>query len=202
MFKHPHCGGQHSTVAEARACQGMGTTLVRTVAQDTEQASDNAKSYLADLLNSRDYAKLSLHSQGRIVAFKLNGRIHWRACRELIDALKACPFATLAPTPPSAPQVPTGYYAIQMESQDKPHFYRVKQGRSRLFLDEQVSDFFYPVHNRTLKNTVLREIAKDPAAAGLAYATEMGCCYRCHRTLTDHNNPFFHLGLGPDCGKK
>lgn len=35
--------------------------------------------------------------------------------------------------------------------------------------------------------------------AGMAYALESGCCYRCNRTLTVPAS--IHRGLGPDCAK-
>jgi Family of unknown function (DUF6011) len=43
-------------------------------------------------------------------------------------------------------------------------------------------------------------IAADPAKAGLAYALESSCCYRCGRTLTVPTS--IHNGLGPECAKK
>jgi hypothetical protein len=100
--------------------------------------------------------------------------------------------------------IPDGRYAIQMADQDKPHFYSVKHGWKPgvIFVDEQASDDRYPVRNRAAREAILSEISKDPEAAGLRYATELGQCRACGRTLTDHANPYFKMGLGPECGKK
>jgi hypothetical protein len=100
--------------------------------------------------------------------------------------------------------IPDGRYAIQLPDQDKPHFYSVKHGWKPgvIFVDEQASDDRYPVRNRAAREEILSEICKDPEAAGLRYATELGQCRACGRTLTDHANPYFNMGLGPECGKK
>ena len=42
--------------------------------------------------------------------------------------------------------------------------------------------------------------ARDPQAAGLAFALREGACYRCGRTLTVPAS--VHRGLGPECARK
>jgi hypothetical protein len=102
------------------------------------------------------------------------------------------------------PAVPEGRYAIQMQDQDKPHFYRIVHGRKPgvIFVNEQASDETYPVRNRAAREAILAEISKNVDKAGMAYATLLGSCRACGRTLTDHHNPYFSIGLGPECGKK
>lgn len=113
------------------------------------------------------------------------------------------PKTVVPPATPSTPQVRDGYYAIT-EGYDKPHFFRVKNGRKPgvVFLDEQASDDLFPVRNRTRRTEILATIAKDPAKAMALYGELIGRCARCHRVLTDHKNPYFHMGLGPECGSK
>jgi hypothetical protein len=100
--------------------------------------------------------------------------------------------------------VPDGRYAIQLPTQDKPHFYRVTAGRKAgiVFVNEQASDETYPVRNPNARKEILAEIAKDVEKAGVAYATLIGSCRRCGRTLTDANNPYLAMGFGPECGSK
>src|SRR6516225_9516418 len=43
-------------------------------------------------------------------------------------------------------------------------------------------------------------VARDPQAAGLAFAMREGACYRCGRTLTVPAS--VHRGLGPECARK
>lgn len=120
-----------------------------------------------------------------------------------VDSLKNFYFALPWPKK-EAPAVPNGRYAIKLETQDKLHFYRVKAGYKAgvFFVDEQASDEFFPVHNAKHRAEILAEIAKDPEAAGLKYAEEIGQCRRCGRVLTDENNPYKDQGYGPDCGGK
>jgi hypothetical protein len=110
-------------------------------------------------------------------------------------------------TPSSSPQVHVvdGFYAIPAGElgYDKPHFFRVKNGRKPgvVFLDEQASDDLHrvPFANR---KAILEYIAKNAKEARALYGQLIGRCARCRRTLTDHSNPYFEMGLGPECGGK
>lgn len=101
-----------------------------------------------------------------------------------------------------------GYFALL--TQEGPHdvvkFYRVRTGnakgkwRHHLFVDAQASDDFYPVKQKDSLTAVLEGILADPEAAGLLYATELGRCCRCRRTLTDETSRA--RGMGPECFEK
>jgi hypothetical protein len=101
-----------------------------------------------------------------------------------------------------------GYFALLTEDNgaDVVKFYRVRTGSQRgkwvnhLFVDAQASDEFYPVRAKDTLTAVLEGILADPAAAGLLYATQLGRCCRCRRTLTDETSRA--LGIGPECRKK
>lgn len=104
-------------------------------------------------------------------------------------------------------EVPGGYYAVVDPDDNRLKFYRVDKGTGRwegyTFLKVQASDDWYRCKARDYRLRILLEIAKDPDAASKRYATELGRCRKCNRTLTDHdNNPYFDEGYGPECGAK
>jgi hypothetical protein len=209
-----HYDHHHDTVAQVRNCTATpGTTITRAtpVAQDKpfeREASDKQLAFIKKLMAEREVTTQDV----TFVTANISGtQLSMRQARTIIDLLLAKPLKTVvthvAPSPssPQAYAVPVGHYAIQMEGQDKPHFYRVRHGRKAgiLFVAEQASDAFYSLRDQyAYRRAVVAAIAKDPAAAGLAYAKEIGRCYRCRRVLTDHENPYFAMGLGPECGKK
>lgn len=212
MFKHPKCGGQHTTVAEARACEGAGTVITRPSVTALAEASDAAKNYLSDLICGRDYRMLNLYDTGAIVSFKLKGSINSRRCSELIDLLKTCPMVVeTTPTPPASQatgyaHVTPGYYAVTLSSESKLRFFRVadpkhpRPGSKFQYVDEQAGPTRYPVKPGPRKAAILAAIAKDEQAAGQRYANELGACYRCNRELTDPTSRA--LGIGPHCRTK
>lgn len=209
-----HYDHHHDTVAQVRNCTatpGNTITKVTPVAADKpfeREASEKQIAFIKKLMAEREVSA----NEGTVVtAVSLTSPTMSQA-RKVIDFLLAKPLKTVvthvAPSHTSSPQgyaVPVGHYCIQMEGQDKPHFYRVKHGHKAgiLFVAEQASDAFYSLReDYKYKKAVIAAIAKDPAAAGLAYAKEIGRCYRCRRVLTNHENPYFSMGLGPECGKK
>jgi hypothetical protein len=89
--------------------------------------------------------------------------------------------------------IPAGRYAIDSE-EGVLSFYRVtEKGRVLLYhSDEQT------LISAKAARTVLVKIAGvTPAVAGKRYADEIGCCWRCGRTLTDEASR--SLGQGPVC---
>jgi hypothetical protein len=119
---------------------------------------------------------------------------------EMIDAKRA---ATKISQAVDLPEVPKGRYAVTGVN-GSTDFYRVtldKNGQYKVFL--YVSDAQRPVTNWHVAIKVLRQIAKDGVeAAATRWGLEMVRCHRCGAQLTDEGNPFRHLGLGPECGKK
>lgn len=94
------------------------------------------------------------------------------------------------------PQVPAGYYAVPGED-GALKFYRVKiTDRGRVYLDVQASDDLHRIPFGAYR-AILGKIAQNPAAAGKAYADNLGRCYVCGRTLTDDESR--SLGIGPKC---
>lgn len=94
-----------------------------------------------------------------------------------------------------------GYYALQT-GEESWKFYRVERPKSgphagKTFIKEQAGDTYYPVEPRARGYAAMNEIARDPETAGLAYAEQIGRCYRCGRTLTDPESR--ERGMGPDC---
>lgn len=106
------------------------------------------------------------------------------------------PTASPTPSGPSV-DVPDGYYAIVSTGDNDLAFYRVKHsdrwGVSVSLVVGGHSDQFV---RRAAVAGILSRIADDPEAAK-RYADEIGCCYRCNRTLTDEESR--RLGIGPTC---
>lgn len=100
-----------------------------------------------------------------------------------------------------------GYFAVMAPEEEGGHvkFYRVKlvgKGRwaGRLFVDVQASDDYWPIKSPVALAWVLAKIAEDPTGAAKLYASELGNCYACNRTLTDPES--IALGIGPVCRNK
>lgn len=101
-------------------------------------------------------------------------------------------------------KVSDGRYALE-DIEGIVHFYRVRtpdEGKwaGYTFVDIQASDDFHPIKDRTRRNSIMDEIAKDPKAAMLRYGQELGSCGHCGRTLTDETSR--ELGIGPVCRNK
>lgn len=98
--------------------------------------------------------------------------------------------------------LPDGYYAIVTDG--KTHFYRVstwetRDGQKRRKMQEQASDTLHKMYwnNALAIQDLINEVGVD--ASQKLYATELGCCYVCGRTLTDDTSRA--LGIGPMCRK-
>jgi hypothetical protein len=106
--------------------------------------------------------------------------------------------APVAPLP-ADPEIPEGRYAI-MIGPEKPFFFWVQATpvAGRLLIREQISDDYYAL--RHPRDRVVGGIMRDREQAGRDYARWLGKCRRCGKQLTDHLNPHFERGFGPDCG--
>jgi hypothetical protein len=173
----------------------------------SKAASPKQIDYIAGLV-----AQLPADQQGPVRAFfersvsdgTLTGGFGGTASK-MIDALKehvararAQSAQTARPERKPLPEVPNGYYAVDTDNGLR--FYRVKNHKNgRVYLDAQASDNLHRVPFGAYAG-ILGAIAADPEAAGKRYADEIGCCYRCNRTLTDEESRTF--GTGPDCGNR
>jgi len=175
--------------------------------------SEKQAAWIIDIATTREGVTAAMTES---VKTRLEQGFAKRAGSEFITSYKDLPKAqTLPAIAPGADSieyaratapatVPDGRYAIQLPAQDKPHFYRVTAGRKAgiVFVNEQASDDTYPVRNPNARKEILAEIAKDVEKAGRAYAELKSSCRACGRTLTDHANPYFAMGYGPECGSK
>jgi hypothetical protein len=111
--------------------------------------------------------------------------------------------APVAPT--TTPEIPAGRYAV-VDGEVK--CYSVEYGKEGTkwagftFLNRISSDDRFPIRNGAEKARILAAIAADVEAAAVLAAHTLRQCRRCGRTLSDTKNPFFGVGLGPDCGTK
>lgn len=98
-------------------------------------------------------------------------------------------------TAPAAPQVADGRYAVEEAGVLK--FFKVKNGRTRVFLDIQASSDWHAVQRLDRQRAILATIALDPKAAMIRYGHALGECGRCGRVLTDEASRA--AGIGPIC---
>jgi hypothetical protein len=103
-------------------------------------------------------------------------------------------------------KVREGYFFIVDPTNDEERFFRVSHGKKDtrwegyVFLDVQASDYFYAIKDRTHREAVLAEIAKDEVKAMNEYGLRLGRCGVCNRTLTDRHSIL--RGIGPICAAK
>lgn len=97
-----------------------------------------------------------------------------------------------------------GYFAINVADGlggAPVKFYRVSQvANGRVYVDVQASDDYHPVRTPQSLELVLGAIMVDPVKAAERYASDLGKCYRCGRTLTDETSR--SIGMGPECRSK
>lgn len=117
MFKHTFCGGKHSTVAEAKACQSGAAPLVAVAAQGqpidgdaatkakaytapawkTSRATERQVSYLKDLIAKRCAERAPID----VVETAMNAMdgkpISFEEARRAIEAIKAQPYREATP---------------------------------------------------------------------------------------------------------
>lgn len=174
-------------------------------------ATDKQRGYLRGLVEGKDLTPLTDEqrdwlenefNKGEERAFK---DIPKNRASDIIGTLKELPWKPKDQTPPAQkmgnlPTVADGYYAVHdsMNTTNQPlSFFRVKNGRYRLFLDVFASDQRHPVYLLDHQKVVLEEIVKDPLGAAQAFGREMKRCGRCGRALTDETSR--RIGIGPDC---
>jgi hypothetical protein len=97
-----------------------------------------------------------------------------------------------------------------IDEEGKARFYRVSKRGSRSRrpgtwkIQERVSDSLFPRYDSMLTSVVAAIMAQGGAeAAGRRFAELMHRCYECGASLTDTTgNPYYSIGLGPECGSK
>lgn len=134
-----------------------------------------------------------------------------QATKEISNMIKLPRIATApvakAATPAAPVQdIPEGIYGIQHDGEVK--CYLVDYGKAGgqwdgfLFLSRISSDDKYAIRNRDEKARILDMIRVDVEAAGRLAGHTLRQCRRCRRTLSDTKNPYFEIGMGPECGGK
>lgn len=181
------CKGRHATINEVRACHS--NTRTAGIMPSTPAIASVPVAVTAP-------AEREAWTGARIAIAGAN------SLRELRDAFAGPASATSAGQP--MPQVPDGYYAVEMGGTLK--FYKVRHGRAGsswagyTFVDVQAGDDLYPIRSRVTRFEILSTIAADPRGALARYERELGVCGHCGRTLTDEQSRA--LGIGPICRDK
>lgn len=113
--------------------------------------------------------------------------------------------APVVAAPTATAEIPAGIYAIV---DDEVKCYTIGYGKPGgkwegfLFLERISSDDRWPIKNRDEKARILDMIRVDVEAAGRLAGHTLRQCRRCRRTLSDTKNPYFEMGMGPECGGK
>ena len=207
-FKHND--HYHDTVAEARACASditcRGSVPPRSEPMKNRTRNDAAteaqQEYITKLLESRQVPEpIRVNAE--------TDRASWtkREASLAIDKLREFP-----PKPKvqsGLPKVEEGYYAVADDTEESNplKFYHVsyedKPGSKYhgwVRITVQASDDHHLIKSYDTKKRVLSAIAEDPQLHHELYASELGNCYRCGRTLTDEESR--RLGIGPVCRGK
>lgn len=168
--------------------------------RDITQLPEDQQAFLADLSDA-NLDRLTM-KQGINVIHKLKS-LPWK--RELNSELENRNAAT-STTAAELPKVREGYFFIIDPTNGEERFFRVTHGKpggrweGYVFLDVQASDYFYAIKDRTHREAVLAEIAKDEVKAMNEYGLRLGRCGVCNRTLTDRHSIL--RGIGPICAGK
>lgn len=100
-----------------------------------------------------------------------------------------------------------GNFAI--EEQGKTRFYRIsRRGKNSRRpgtwkIQERVSDSLFPRSDGLLSKVCPEIMAMGVKASALMFFERMHMCSKCGRSLTDDTgNPYYAMGLGPECGGK
>jgi hypothetical protein len=175
-------------------------------------ATPSMENFVVDLIAERETEGLT-GEHAEALMDKIDGkRLYFSQARMLIETLKHAPKRSEVKAARTeakqgwralADQVPEGRYALPNgPGQDKPHFYRLSKRNGFVKLQEQASDSLFPIELRNYATILQAILDYRTERSGLLYATLIGSCRRCGRTLTDENNPYRASGYGPDCGAK
>jgi len=160
----------------------------QTVRQLPDMSNDRAKAVIASLLALKKARRETAAAAPQPTAAK--GAQGWRG---LITQV----MGTMA----------EANFAIEVDG--KTRFYRISKRGKRSNrpgtwkIQERVSDGLFP-RSDGLMNTVLPAILEmGVEASGKMFFERMHACYKCGASLTDDTgNPYYAMGLGPECGSK
>lgn len=208
--------------AEALAQEAAQNDLLDLV-DDTEiedARTPGQVKFMADLIARLTKLDTETGRQAREFTDKVTGKGGWTSGRggnasEWIDRMLTKERDLTARKAPAAPkgtvEIPAGTYAVET---DEIRCYTIDYGKEGtrwagfLFLNRISSDDRFPVKNPAAKAEILAAIGADVEASSILAALTLRICRGtmkngrpCGRTLSDTKNPYFNLGLGPECGK-
>lgn len=175
--------------------------------------SEKQKKFIRDLCVQKDLTSLHPDQQAFLTDLSDTNldRLTSKQGITVVDKLLKLPYKPkqlenkLAASQPET-KVREGYFFIVDPTNGEERFFRVNHGKpgSRwegyVFLDVQASDYFYAIKDKTHREAVLAEIAKDEVKAMNEYGLRLGRCGVCNRTLTDRHSIL--RGIGPICAAK
>ncbi len=174
-----------------------------------DRATEAQMSFIGKLLAERMWEPFGMN--GDLAESVTQGKdITKREASALIGYLKDQPKTERPTATPKrqpwrdlADKVPAGYYGFQ-DAEGKNRFYRVSVGRNGYYkLQEQASSDLFEVKLGAYAGILQGILDFSLAKAQAFYGSERGRCARCNRELTDNiGNPYFSMGLGPECGGK
>lgn len=174
------------------------------------QPTGAQRKFMADLLEEIGAMDAELARQGSVYTLGMSEHGKWTRenVSRWIDNLIAKRrelHAGQVKTPAAPVEIPTGTYAI---TTDEVRCYTIDYGKAGtrwegfLFLNRVSSDDRFPVKNPAAKAEILAAIGADIEGAAVLAALTLRRCRRCNRQLSDTKNPYFSMGLGPECGTK
>ncbi len=172
------------------------------------EATEPMKKLIDNLLVEREHITLT---DDVIADIKKNKAQSHRLIKFLINQPRVqAPIAPVERTPEPEPVAPTrarldfkaipdGNYAVREDGVIK--FYRVSTGKSG-YKNVQVraSDDLHMLFGRAGIAVLHRIVEAGLAESAMLFATELGRCWRCGKSLTDEESRA--RGMGPDCASK
>ena len=232
MFKHPHCGGQHATAAEARACQGATTPATASVgaASTTAPSSDTfattfggkpttpapgtlsskQQGFIARLTSERVVPSAGAHLED--IAAAKEGTLGRQQASSLIEFLMGLPKQprtgqTGDNAAVSLPDVPEGHYAIpSLTGNNDLDFFRVDRPTEGKWAGYTfLKRVVGGKPDLPVARAQRRQVLEAIVAAGIDAARQQyGVSIgRCYVCNRHLTDELSRqLGIGPDCRKK
>lgn len=188
-------GHQHGTVAEVKACYGVGGGTA-TATLDYRPNRYAGVCVLCGNNVAAEEGRVDRRDGGGYDVSHLSGSCPLKASR------KEAPAGERGRKP--FPDVPAGHYATKSLTGNQDYdFWRVDrpaegQWAGRTFVKRVIGGKpNSPVRGRTMFAALEAILAEGVDACGTRYGTELGQCRKCNRHLTDETSRA--LGIGPDC---
>jgi Family of unknown function (DUF6011) len=177
-------------------------------------ASEKQVNYIKSLAQDRDLSGLTPEQNAALITDGYLETLNNNQVNEILSLLKQLPYPPKDPAPVGtsnkegggSTEVMAARYFIVDPTDNVEKFIHVQKPEppskwvGYTFVSVRASDDLYPIKDKTHREAILAEIAKDPVTAMNLYGIKLGVCGMCGRTLTQRDSRL--RGLGPICAGK